>query len=292
MVKPLPLFICLLCVLLSACIAHPVDITKYAGQQPVFTVRNFFQGHIHGYGVLTDKNARLVNRLTTDVDVDWQGKDGLLKQVFVFTDGGKKTRQWCFHEIDEHHFSLISDFNDGTVAGAQYGNVMHMVYKIKLPSASNYYKKLHIPGDFWQSVNNSPEHAVYTLMTSGSIIGEVKAVEGLGKTSAAWLKIPKNIDIGEYCAQKDKEWRAQRAVVGSYTSFELDNWFFMVDKNVVIQETAVKEGRSKLGDLDVVLMHVIPAEAGMTARINPDQTKYSVTLSPTTSANTNSIYSK
>jgi hypothetical protein len=245
---------CVLAILLSACVSHPVKIENYAGQHPTLTVQNFFNGHLRGYGALTDNNNKLVNHLTTDIDVHWQGNDGLLKQEFQFSNGAKRYREWCMHVIDEHHFSVVASFYEGTVAGEQYGNVIHMIYYIRLPREKNYYHNLTTPHDVFQAINNSPEHALYTLLTSRNIVADLKAVEGLEQKSAALLKIPKHVEIGAYCSQKNNEWHTQRAAETSYQQFELDNWLFMVDKNVIIQESAVLAHGRKLGEFNLALV--------------------------------------
>ena len=67
-------------------------VTDYAAQKPVLELRDYFNGTLDAYGVFTDRSGQVVKRFTVVMECSWQGDQGVLDEVFSYSDGTTQRR--------------------------------------------------------------------------------------------------------------------------------------------------------------------------------------------------------
>lgn len=108
------------------------DIKTYANNKPELTIQQTIAGKIAACGYIADRSGRVIRRFTADMSGEWQTNQGNLKENFTYDNGAQLNREWTFQLIDDHHFTATAPDVIGIAKGEQYGNTIHMRYKIKL----------------------------------------------------------------------------------------------------------------------------------------------------------------
>ena len=129
---------------LSSCADTPID--DYAGQQPDFDFRNYFNGHIDAWGIFTDRSGKVVKRFTVDMNCQWQNQQGVLHEDFLYSDGSRETRIWTINDQGHGVFSGTAGDVVGTAQGQAKGNAFHWRYTLALPVSG---RILNVAMDDW-----------------------------------------------------------------------------------------------------------------------------------------------
>lgn len=108
------------------------DVQTYADQKPALMVQDFFKGKVKSYGMGQDWCGKVLQRFTVDLTGEWKGDDGTITETYTYSDGKKDKHVWKFHLVDEHHFTATADDAIGELKGEQYGNAMHLQYRLKV----------------------------------------------------------------------------------------------------------------------------------------------------------------
>ena len=116
---------------LSACSAP--QVRDYARETPVLELSEFFQGTVDAYGVFTDRSGKVVKRFTVVMKCEWQGDDGVLDEVFSYSDGSTQRRVWRMKRHPGGRYTGQADDVVGTAEGQQSGNAFHWTYTLALP---------------------------------------------------------------------------------------------------------------------------------------------------------------
>ncbi|MEL7116632.1 MAG: DUF3833 domain-containing protein [Pseudomonadota bacterium] len=105
----------------------------YADQGPAFDLRTHLSGPILCEGVIYGPTGRVASRFTADMEGDWQGNVGTLKEHFRYDTGREQDRCWTLALGNDG--SIKADAPDiiGTGQGVQSGPSVQLNYKIKLP---------------------------------------------------------------------------------------------------------------------------------------------------------------
>jgi len=108
-------------------------VTDYAAQKPVLELRDYFNGTLDAYGVFTDRSGQVVKRFTVVMECSWQGDQGVLDEVFSYSDGTTQRRVWRLQRLADGRFTGQADDVVGTAQGQQSGNALHWTYTLALP---------------------------------------------------------------------------------------------------------------------------------------------------------------
>lgn len=123
------------------------DIKAYANNKPLLKVQEVINGKILAYGYIADRAGRVKRRFTAEMEGQSQDNTGNLKEYFTYDNGEKQNREWQFQFIDDHHFTATAPDVVGVAKGEQYGNAVHMRYRINLPLKG---KIVTLDFDDWQ----------------------------------------------------------------------------------------------------------------------------------------------
>lgn len=116
---------------LVGCASHGID--DYRDQQPVLDLRDYFNGVIDAYGVFQDRSGRVVRRFTVVMTCTWQGDQGVLDEVFSYSDGSTERRIWRLTRGPDGQYTGTAGDVVGTAQGQTRGNAFRWAYTLQLP---------------------------------------------------------------------------------------------------------------------------------------------------------------
>ncbi len=164
-------FFSLMALTLGGCDVN--NIKDYKNNTPPLRMENYFSGDVKGYGLVQKKSGAVRRRFVVDMKGKWEGNHGTLDENFVFDDGEKQQRQWILTKIDEHHFTGTAHDVVGVAMGEQYGNVIHMIYVLRVPYNG---KTIDLDMDDWlYRINDQVVLNNATMKKFGFSVGKLTA---------------------------------------------------------------------------------------------------------------------
>lgn len=157
-----------------------VDVSKYEGKEPKFTMKGFFDGNIEGYGFFQGRDGEIAERYYVQMIPTWDGNKGSLKENFYKDDGTQMVREWHLTLIDDHKFEATADDVEGVGKGEVRGYAMNMKYVLKVPRKGS---TIDVNVDDW-----------IFLQPDGSAVNSAKMSKfgfGVGELKFAFRKLKK-----------------------------------------------------------------------------------------------------
>lgn len=108
----------------------------YAGRSPAFDVRRHLQGPILCEGVIYGPLGRVSSRFVAEMDGQWEGNKGILKEHFKYDSGRVQDRQWTLRIGNDGAINAEAPDIIGQGHGVQSGSAVQLNYRIKLPKES------------------------------------------------------------------------------------------------------------------------------------------------------------
>jgi hypothetical protein len=124
MTKPILLILAVL--LLSSCTQ---SITQYQGQNPKLDLKTFFNGQLVAHGLIQDISGNVTRRFKADLNAQWQGDQGLIDEVFYFSDGEVDYRCWRIEKNGDKYTGRAGDVI-GEAVGEVVGNTLNWQYDL------------------------------------------------------------------------------------------------------------------------------------------------------------------
>ena len=132
--------------MLSSC-SHSLDY--YSDTTPKADIKEYFNGHVKGWGVVQDWRGRVVNRFDIDMVGKWNGDTGTLTEHFVYYDGKKQERIWTIKKLpDGKYVGTAADIID-KADGKVNGSAVQWRYTMDLPVGDTTYR-LNFDDWMWQ----------------------------------------------------------------------------------------------------------------------------------------------
>lgn len=147
------------------------DAKIYEKTEPKFDIRQFFNGNIEAYGILRDRNNKVIKSFTAKIKGSWHGNIGTLEEHFEFSDNKQDHRIWTINMIDDHNFTASAGDVVGLAYGQQYGNAVNMKYVLTIPVDD---KKYNIKINDWlYLINNNSLINVSDMTKFGFKVGSL-----------------------------------------------------------------------------------------------------------------------
>lgn len=131
--------ICLVLVVLALAGCAAVAPRDYAGQQPVLDLSRYFDGKLDGWGMVQDRDGRVLRRFHVVIDARWQGQTGTLDEQFTWSDGQAERRVWTLTRGPDGHYTGRAADVVGEARGVAAGNTLQWKYVLRLPPAQGGY---------------------------------------------------------------------------------------------------------------------------------------------------------
>ncbi len=132
--------------LLSAC---GPDASLYLAQTPALRPDQFFNGTLDAYGVFENWRGQATSRFHMIATAEWHGDDGAMHEAFTYQDGTTATRDWTFKMLDDRTFIGTAPDVIGEAKGTVYGNALHWVYTIYVPTNKPRAEQTAVKFDDW-----------------------------------------------------------------------------------------------------------------------------------------------
>ncbi len=109
------------------------SLVDYKNEKPNFKLEEFFNGQVKAWGVFTDRSGKVVKRFTVDMKCDWNDKEGVLDESFLYSDGTKQKRIWKLKSLGDGRYEGSAGDVVGFALGQSAGNALQWKYHLLLP---------------------------------------------------------------------------------------------------------------------------------------------------------------
>tara|TARA_R110000744_G_scaffold159442_1_gene275574 strand:+ start:571 stop:1122 length:552 start_codon:yes stop_codon:yes gene_type:complete len=115
---------------LSSCTSQLED---YQGTSPKLDIQQYFSGKAVAWGMVQDYTDNVTRRFCVELDGEWQGDEGLLKEVFYFADGEVSFRNWQLTKLKQGKYHGSAEDVVGKATGQQVGFAFQWQYNLLVP---------------------------------------------------------------------------------------------------------------------------------------------------------------
>ncbi|SEL76613.1 Protein of unknown function [Colwellia chukchiensis] len=119
----------MLVLLLSSC---TVGLQDYRQTAPKLDIKQYFSGKLIAWGMVQDYRDNVIRRFCVELDGQWQGEQGLLKEVFYFNDGEISYRNWHLTKLADGQYQGSAEDVVGQAQGQQMGFAFQWQYQLNI----------------------------------------------------------------------------------------------------------------------------------------------------------------
>ncbi len=109
---------------------QPAD---YARERPVLELDRYFNGRVLAHGLFQKRGGEVVRRFTVTMDCRWEGAQGVLDEMFTYSDGTTQRRIWRLTKHADGRYTGRADDVVGEASGQTAGNAFRWNYTLRLP---------------------------------------------------------------------------------------------------------------------------------------------------------------
>ena len=117
--------------LISSC-SSQMNIEKFKGSQPTFSLEDYFEGKTEAWGMFHDRFGNLKRSFKVDITGTLDNDTLTLDEKFVYNDGEKESRIWSIKILGNNKYSGTADDVIGEATGISSGNALNWKYKLNL----------------------------------------------------------------------------------------------------------------------------------------------------------------
>jgi hypothetical protein len=110
-----------------------VSPEDYRAEKPVLDLATYFNGIVDGWGMVQDRNGRVLRRFYVQIDAKWSGDIGTLDERFEWSDGKKEQRVWTVKRVAPSRYTGTAGDVVGQAEGVAAGNALQWRYVLQLP---------------------------------------------------------------------------------------------------------------------------------------------------------------
>ncbi len=116
------------CLTTASCLdINPEDS---AASHPSFNLKEFFNGRVKSHGVIYDWYGRVYKQFIVELDCSWHENNGVINEVFKFSDGTTLNRKWTLIANEDGTFDATAPDVKGTAKGKEIANGMYFKYDL------------------------------------------------------------------------------------------------------------------------------------------------------------------
>nr|WP_245987083.1 DUF3833 domain-containing protein [Azospirillum thermophilum] len=109
-----------------------MDPKDFAGRRPELRIEEYFAGRTNAWGIFEDRFGTLRREFTVTIDGRWDGRELVLDEQFLYSDGETDRRVWRITRTGEHDYEGSAGDVIGTATGKAYGNALNWSYDMDL----------------------------------------------------------------------------------------------------------------------------------------------------------------
>jgi len=141
------LLLLLFLTLMSGCMA--IDIKNYKDEKPKLDIKEYFTGSLKAWGIVQDWRGNVVSKFDADMEGQWVGNEGILKEEFRYYNGKTQNRIWHITKQDDNNYIGFADDIIDKAIGQNLGSAAKWQYVMDVPVDSSVYR-LKFDDWMWQ----------------------------------------------------------------------------------------------------------------------------------------------
>jgi hypothetical protein len=106
---------------------------EYRAETPPLDLARYFDGIVDGWGMVQDRNGKVLRRFYVKIDARWSGDVGTLDERFDWSDGKKEQRVWTVRKVAANRYAGTAGDVVGQAEGVSAGNALQWRYVLQLP---------------------------------------------------------------------------------------------------------------------------------------------------------------
>ena len=115
-------------IFLTGCSGNNMKPTDFKDQKPRLIIEEYLSGNVKAWGILQNRSGKVTRQFSADLNGNWDGKQLILDERFVWNDGEIQKRQWKINKIDNHNYEGTAGDVVGTAKGYSYGPAFKFEY--------------------------------------------------------------------------------------------------------------------------------------------------------------------
>ena len=135
----------ILLIFLTGC-ANNMKPTDFKDQKPRLIIEDYLSGKVKAWGILQNRSGKVTRQFSADLMGKWDGKQLILDEKFIWSDGEVQNRQWIIKKIDQHNYEGTAGDVVGLAKGFSYGPAFKFEYVLLVPIKG---KNIKIKFDDW-----------------------------------------------------------------------------------------------------------------------------------------------
>ena len=120
--------------------------TDFKDQKPRLIIEDYLSGKVKAWGILQNRSGKVTRQFSADLMGKWDGKQLILDEKFIWSDGEVQNRQWTIKKIDQHNYEGTAGDVVGLAKGFSYGPAFKFEYVLLVPIKG---KNIKIKFDDW-----------------------------------------------------------------------------------------------------------------------------------------------
>ena len=136
----------LILIFLTGCSGNNMKPTDFKDQKPRLIIEEYLSGNVKAWGILQNRSGKVTRQFSADLNGNWDGKQLILDERFVWNDGEIQKRQWKINKIDNHNYEGTAGDVVGTAKGYSYGPAFKFEYVLLVPVKG---REMKITFDDW-----------------------------------------------------------------------------------------------------------------------------------------------
>ena len=121
-----------LCTLLTGC--SSMELEDFNNTTPEFIPQNYFNGPLKAYGMVKDRNGKILRTFKGDLMGSWDVNGvGTLDEHFIYSDGEKLHRTWTMKPNGDKKFIATAGDIVGNASMQARGNTVMIDYTMRIP---------------------------------------------------------------------------------------------------------------------------------------------------------------
>lgn len=124
--------------LIPGCTSH--SISDYSDTEPTIDFQNYFNGSIKAWGIVQDRNGKVLSRFDVVMQGSWDGDVGTLKEEFSYYTGKQQQRIWTIRKLADGTYEGEAGDIIGKASGQTSGSAVRWSYTMDVPVDDTTYR--------------------------------------------------------------------------------------------------------------------------------------------------------
>tara|TARA_A100001011_G_C14178363_1_gene785659 strand:+ start:133 stop:603 length:471 start_codon:yes stop_codon:yes gene_type:complete len=109
-----------------------MNIEKFKGSQPIFSLEDYFEGKTEAWGMFHDRFGNLKRTFKVDITGTLESDTLTLDEKFLYDDGEQDSRVWTIKILGNKQYTGTASDVVGEAKGISEGNALNWKYKLNL----------------------------------------------------------------------------------------------------------------------------------------------------------------